>query len=127
MFRYDDKDLDELEDRANGIDHVERLRQQSATTAETLRIQQNVDPRALDSIRDLLLAGKDIDAIAMLANELDMVPLGQQPKVEIPTELGRALTDWGTSVTRGGKRLLTPEEANLCRMIIRLRNDGALK
>lgn len=41
-----------------------------------LRLKQTLPPGTLDTIRDLLLEGADIDAISILASELGMVPIG---------------------------------------------------
>lgn len=39
-----------------------------------LRLKQQLDPQLLECVRDLLLDGEDVDAIAILAQELDLYP-----------------------------------------------------
>jgi hypothetical protein len=41
-----------------------------------LNLKQKLPEDALDAIRDLFLEGKDVDAIAVLATELGMIPSG---------------------------------------------------
>jgi len=73
MFdQWDDDKLNELEDRK--LRGVDAQRDKTRTHAEALKLQQAVDPDILAMVRDLFLAGKDIDAIGILANELQMVP-----------------------------------------------------
>lgn len=66
----EEEDLAEQERR----EHYELLVSQAKTIVDDLKIKQQTTPEVLSIVRDLLLEGADVDAIAILANELDLVP-----------------------------------------------------
>lgn len=72
---YNDDELDELEDRAEGKADAEDAIRNAQPLAEEIK-NLNIGPHVLSAIRDAFLCGKDLDAVAMLANELGMVAGG---------------------------------------------------
>jgi len=50
------------------------LKERSFLQREHLKLRQAVSPEILSVVRDLLLDGDDVDAIGILARELDLVP-----------------------------------------------------
>lgn len=72
MFDYDDEELDKLEDRAHHGKNVDDAVAGATIEREEIRLKQQVDPIKLTIIRDLLLAGRDVDAIGILCHELGL-------------------------------------------------------
>lgn len=69
---FDDDELDELENRAHKKAHGEDLQRNAAHLKQQLSIRQDLPKETLETVRDLFLEGKDIDAIAVLGNELGL-------------------------------------------------------
>lgn len=67
------KENEELEREANFGD-VATLLGNSYVVQTYLKIKQEVDPYVLGIVRDLFLEGRDVDAVAILATELELEP-----------------------------------------------------
>lgn len=86
---WDDKKLDELLDNDPEVAAARQaalksdLTEKSAVIANEIKVRDDIAKDKLAVIRDLLLEGQDIEAVAILAHELGMEPAPKQRTIHI--------------------------------------------